>query len=164
MSMMKDDERHYRNLVADILERMPGFGDTEECVAFVQKHDGQLKGYLDELAHVGLAEVVKQIMRSRRLTGTRNVPAFPSIEEDTGELDEQGNPIVQRRYASMKQLLLDRDWVRMDKIVDSQIKRVRSGKSICNATVRAGWLRGYTRELPFPEIDEGEAAAEEGSA
>lgn len=159
MSMMKDDERHYRQIVAGILEDMPGLGDTRECVDYVKEHDGKLGNYLDELADAGLSEVVRDLIRSRRLTGQREVPAFPSIESDTGEIDEQGNPIVRRKFTSMKQILLNEDWVSMDKVVDAQAKRIRSGKSICNATVRAGWLRGYTRELPFPDVDEGEKQA-----
>lgn len=157
---MNTGMRRYRNIVAGILDQMKVFGDTEECVAFVKSHNGQLADFAESAVSYALGEIVKNVMRTRRLPENRNVPAFPSIEVDTGEVDENGEPIMCRKFASMKQLLLGEDWVGIDNVVDSYVKRARSNMRIANTTVKVARLRGYQRDLPFPDIDDAEIALE----
>ena len=153
--MNSDRRKRFRDLVESIMAKAPG-GGTDDYVSFVMANDGSLGKFRDVSLWISLEEVVKYILRNRRLERNKAVPAFPSIEIDTGELDIEGNPVRKREYRSMQKMLFDKDTISLDQVVDSYVRRSRSNGRIANAIVKTGRgeIKGYQRELPFPELED----------
>jgi hypothetical protein len=149
-----DDRKKFDSIVWSILREMPEMGGTRDCVDYVKVHDGKLGEYIDAVFEIALEESVKRILRHKRLPENKNIPAFPSMEVETGEFDDDGIPVTKRVFASMEQLLFDKRWTEIKSIVNYRVRSIRGQMAVTNAIVKAARVRGFQGKLPFPELDD----------
>lgn len=152
--MNQDRKRRYHNIVDAIMDTCPG-GGTQDYVAHILENDGRLDEFADVMKWVSLTETVKSRLRHKRFDKNPAIPAFPSIEIPTGELDDEGNPKMRRVFKPLQKMLFEKDIAAAHQVIDAYIKRADANGRVANALVKvfAQEVPGFERELPFPDLD-----------